>query len=33
MWDALFVILTLVCFGSGVLYVNACVRLKGERND
>jgi hypothetical protein len=32
MWDALFFFLTLVCFASGVLYVRACVGLKGERD-
>jgi hypothetical protein len=33
MWDTLFIILTFVCFAVGVLYVRACVRLKGERHD
>lgn len=32
MWDTLFVILTFACFATAVLYVRACVRIKGERN-
>ena len=31
MWDMLFILVTLACFASGVLYVRGCVRLKGER--
>jgi hypothetical protein len=32
MWDILFILITLACFGSAVLYAHACVRLQGERN-
>lgn len=32
MWDTLFILISLACFATGVLYVRACVRLKGERS-
>ncbi len=32
MLDLLFTFITFACFASGVLYVHALARLKGERN-
>ena len=32
MWDTLFILISLGCFASAVLYAHACQRLKGERN-
>jgi hypothetical protein len=36
MWDVLFIVITLTCFTSGVLYVRACQRIgkrpKEDRN-
>lgn len=33
MWDTLFILLTLTCFGIAVFYVPACVRLKKGQNN
>ena len=32
MLDALYILITVACFATGILYVRACARLKGERN-